>query len=323
MIKNYIIKLALNSVVVVAVFLLSSRFLLPLLQNQLGGETQAKYSTLVIALLFASPFLWGIIFARNRDPKLHEFLQKSISKRLRQIFLMLKSALALLLLVSLVTKILDLEHNVLITIAITCLFSAGLYKFMGPIYMWFENKFVTQLDGEDDSNHEKLKIPSLAPWDAHLAEFTIPPEIPWIAKPLIQLGLRERFGVIIAMIVRGTRRIPAPGRAECLLPYDEVFVIGTDEQLEKFQAFLETESVQTQAERAAGHYSLEKYIVSTRSPFVGKIIRDSGIRETTQGLVVGVERAGKRILNPDSNLTLEAGDLLWLVGDQTKIRALT
>ena len=35
----------------------------------------------------------------------------------------------------------------------------------------------------------------------------------------------------------------------------------------------------------------------------------------TKGLVVGIEKNGKRTLNPDSSTVIEAGDLLWLVGD--------
>lgn len=321
-IKNHTIKILLNSIVIVAIFLLSSRFVLPMLQQYLQNENTAKYSTLILAILFASPFVWGLVFAHSRDAKLHEFIQHSISKRLRQLFLLCKALLALFLIVLLVAEILDLKHASWVSVGVTCVMAVALYRFLGPIYLWFENKFVTQLDG-DEGHHEQPKLPSLAPWDAHLAEFTIPPEIPWIAKPLIELGLREKFGVIIAMIVRGTRRIPAPGRGECLMPYDEVFVIGTDEQLEKFQHFIESEAALPPADPAAGHYSLEQYLVTEKSPFLGKIIRESGIRETTQGLVVGVERAGKRILNPDSALIIETGDLLWLVGDRAKIRSLS
>jgi CPA2 family monovalent cation:H+ antiporter-2 len=51
-------------------------------------------------------------------------------------------------------------------------------------------------------------------------------------------------------------------------------------------------------------------------------IRNSGIRETTQGLVVGIERAGERILNPDSNLVFENGDVVWIVGNNKKIPTL-
>ena len=50
--------------------------------------------------------------------------------------------------------------------------------------------------------------------------------------------------------------------------------------------------------------------------FIGKSIRQSQLREKTNGLVVGIERKGKRILNPDSQMVLEKDDILWIVGDK-------
>jgi CPA2 family monovalent cation:H+ antiporter-2 len=34
------------------------------------------------------------------------------------------------------------------------------------------------------------------------------------------------------------------------------------------------------------------------------------------GLVVGIERKGRRILNPESTEVIEKDDLLWIVGDE-------
>jgi CPA2 family monovalent cation:H+ antiporter-2 len=54
----------------------------------------------------------------------------------------------------------------------------------------------------------------------------------------------------------------------------------------------------------------------------GKTIRNSGIRERTNGLVVGIERNKERILNPDSNTVFEWGDIVWIVGERKKIQKL-
>ena len=54
--------------------------------------------------------------------------------------------------------------------------------------------------------------------------------------------------------------------------------------------------------------------------FIGKTIKESKIREITQGLVVGVEHNGRRILNPESNLILSKNDIVWVVGDKKKIK---
>ena len=48
---------------------------------------------------------------------------------------------------------------------------------------------------------------------------------------------------------------------------------------------------------------------------------DSKIRERTNGLVIGVERNGKRILNPDSETVFEWGDIVLIAGERGKIQS--
>jgi CPA2 family monovalent cation:H+ antiporter-2 len=67
---------------------------------------------------------------------------------------------------------------------------------------------------------------------------------------------------------------------------------------------------------------LEKIIVDEHSLLKGSTVRESNLRETTKGLIVGIERNGRRILNPDSNTVLEWDDILYIVGDRKKIMKL-
>ena len=46
------------------------------------------------------------------------------------------------------------------------------------------------------------------------------------------------------------------------------------------------------------------------------------MREKTKGLIVGVEKNGRRILNPDSDLVFEEGDIVWIVGSPWRISKL-
>jgi len=67
---------------------------------------------------------------------------------------------------------------------------------------------------------------------------------------------------------------------------------------------------------------LKKVIVDEHTKLHGVDIRSSGLRERTNGLIVGIERNKDRILNPDSTVKLEWGDVLWIVGDKKKIQEL-
>ena len=61
---------------------------------------------------------------------------------------------------------------------------------------------------------------------------------------------------------------------------------------------------------------LDKFTVEHDSVLIGKTIRGSGIRTATRGLVVGIERNGVRILNPESDTIFEEGDVVWIVGEK-------
>ena len=107
-----------------------------------------------------------------------------------------------------------------------------------------------------------------------------------------------------------------------LFPHDKIAVIGTDEQLKVFRHVVELAAEMPQPDAGKDVVSLHKIIVDNHNKLRGKTIRDSGIREITGDLVVGVERDGKRLINPEFTLRFEWDDLIWLVGDWRKISQL-
>jgi CPA2 family monovalent cation:H+ antiporter-2 len=65
---------------------------------------------------------------------------------------------------------------------------------------------------------------------------------------------------------------------------------------------------------------LLNYTITKNSLLYKKTIRESRIRENAKALIVGIERLGERILNPDSFTTMEEGDIIWIVGDTEMIQ---
>jgi CPA2 family monovalent cation:H+ antiporter-2 len=162
----------------------------------------------------------------------------------------------------------------------------------------------------------------LSPWDAHMIDLEVNPHAEYIGKTLAELAWRERFGINIAYIKRGDNLIYAPGRNNRLLPFDNVGIIATDEQMQKFKpVFEEATSVQIN-DRGIEDVILQKIVVDEKNRLKGLTIRGSAIRERTNGLVVGIERNKERILNPDSDTKFEWGDIIWIVGEREKIKRL-
>jgi CPA2 family monovalent cation:H+ antiporter-2 len=98
-------------------------------------------------------------------------------------------------------------------------------------------------------------------------------------------------------------------------------VIGTDEQIEKFNQYLHEVNTNTHITKTKTQVTLERITISQDSPFLHMTIRNSGIREKTHGLVVGIEQQNQRILNPESDYVFKEDDIVWIVGNRLRILA--
>ena len=148
----------------------------------------------------------------------------------------------------------------------------------------------------------------------------VPATAPCIGKSLIELRWREMIGVNIVMIKRGDLHIPAPDKDQRIFPYDELLVLGTDHQIQRLKVlirpeqdprFYETEDVE-----------LYNFKVTHGSPLIGRTIRNTGLREKANALVVGIENNSQRILNPESDLSLKENDVLFIVGNKSRVKTL-
>lgn len=319
-VRAYVLKVVLNSVVVIAIFLLMGRVFLPMLLERQFEEGPAKFITLSATLFLSAPFLWALAFGRTKQFEV--LLMEQGKGSHNYVFLVSRVMLAVGLLGAMVAQFVSIGWAIGITIWMTIIVGYVLFHKLRGVYSWFENRFLSNLHEDVKKKHARKSISALAPWDAHITEFMVPAEGGYVGKGFHQLSIREKYGVTIALIERGRRRITAPGRNDCLMPFDRIHVIGTDEQLVQFKLFIEEQGEVPASQLAAeefSDYTLEQYLLEESSPYLNKTIRDSGLRETTDGLVVGIEREGRRILNPDSMEILKKGDVLWIVGDKGKI----
>ncbi len=322
LVKAYMTKIILNSVVAIAVFLFTSRWMLTWLLERQMDEGMAKLITLSLTLLLSAPFLWAVAFGKIKNMDVFTLRGDLDKNSPNYVFLISRMMVAVVLIGVMVAQFVQWQWALAITLWMTAAVGFVLYRYLEKIYQWFESHFLGNF--HDESNHRAppLKPKSmLAPWDAHITEFVIPAEANFVGRPLMDLSIREKYGVIIALIERGRRRISAPGRDEMLMPFDKLSVIGTDEQLEKFKNFIGNDRMGGFFVSNTKNFTLEKVEIMQQSEFLNKNIRESGLREATSGLVVGIERAGQRMLNPDSHELILVGDILWIVGDREKILA--
>ena len=315
--KAYTFNLIIHSVILIALVFLGSRVLQPFIAESLINGHKGTIISLLLTLSIMMPFLWALSL-RRLERKAYSNLW--LNKRYTRGPLVALESLRFGLAVFFIGFIIFQFYNTLISVSIALLlilavmivFSRRLQAF----YNRLENRFLYNLNAREAQKAQ----PEILPWDTHLAELTVAPESKLVGQSLVELSIREKYGVNIAMIERGKIIIPTPGRDERLYPYDKILVIGTDDQLASVQQLFEGGMEETEESNfPKKDMTLQKIVINSKSPVYGFSIRNSGIREMTQGLVVGIERKGERILNPDSNIVFENDDIVWIVGNNKKI----
>ncbi|KYP13440.1 cation:proton antiporter [Flavihumibacter sp. CACIAM 22H1] len=316
--QTYFYAIVLNSVIILATIFLAVKFLDPWLVALLNQPITAHIVTVLVTLLVASPFIWALTIKKlQRGAYTSLWLNQQVNHGPLVMVEILRNLLAVfylfLLLNQLFTVVIAIVGAVVVLAVVLFIFSQRLQAF----YARIERRFMSNL------NHRELTANSganstLSPWDAHLAYFVISPDADCLGMDLETLAWREKYGINIASIERGKKMITAPQRTEKIFPYDKLAIIGTDLQLQVFRPVVEPEALSGLTEEEE-EIRLMKVRVDEHNQLKGKTIRNSGIREKTNGLVVGIERSGQRILNPASTTEFEWDDIVWIVGEREKI----
>ncbi len=325
LLKAYMQILIVNSIIVLAIIILSTQYLLPLVTSWFEYSVVGKLVTLILTTLVMLPFIWALAIKKPSVASRYEIIRQN--KRFSWAPVVVVSVLRGLIVFLLFGFLLDrlfsgwvsLLCTLIAVMILLLLFRTRFQRLYGRI----ESRFLSNLN-EREQNQKASGLASAelvtVPWDVHVTEFVISPLSDFIGQNLEALAWRERFGINVAMVERGDKTIYAPSRYEQVFPGDKLFIIGTDEQLEKIKPVLDAPEVMNGD--ADDEITVQKMVLATTHYLVGKTIRESGIRETTKGLVIGIERSSGRLLNPASEELLQAGDVLWLAGNKKKIKEL-
>jgi CPA2 family monovalent cation:H+ antiporter-2 len=312
-IRSYLTQVIIHSIIIVAIIVSSSKYLLPLVQDSRFGNALAAFITVVIL----SPFLWALSLRRVAVEQVQELMQV----RKYQGPIIVVFFFRILLSIFYLGFVLNEFFSPIIAVIalIIGLTSYVLFpKQLHTLYNKIEKHFLKNFNDRELTKVANRRQNVLSPWDGHMADFEIAKESNLAGKTLSELKIREQFGINIASIKRGDITINIPVRNERLFPGDEINIIGTDEQVKLFKIYLDKHEVDAPETDERVDIILQQLDLKNRA-CVGKSIRESRIREKTHGIIVGIERNGKRTLNPESDWILETDDIVWIAGDKKKI----
>lgn len=316
------------TVICVGIILFMFHFVHPFLLEKLNVWMPNVLINLFHALLtiaFLFPFLKGLMVNRNRKQDI--FLKLWNENKVTRGGLMSLLLLRVFIAVVLVTFVLYscFTHSylfvILVALAIVLFILFSRVSFLH--YAKIEKRFIANLHTKEELDKQQKPLRTsfyshFAHQNIHLAVVETSVDSPYIGQKISETNIKEAFGVSIIKIIRGKNFIYLPTGEERIYPYDQLLVLGNDEQIERLNTVMEQKE-DIDIPKANIDVTLTSFIVQEGSSLIGKSIIQSGIRNVGC-MIIGIERHNLTIMNPDSSEIIQLADIIWIVGDKQNIQ---
>uniref|UniRef100_UPI004026E741 cation:proton antiporter domain-containing protein n=1 Tax=Prevotella sp. TaxID=59823 RepID=UPI004026E741 len=329
LLKQMTINTVAYSILSAAVITLMFTFVLPFMRSLFPGWRLHWYANAITGLLtiiIIAPFLRAIVMKKNHSNEWKRLWVESSINRIPLLFTIFVRFVIALGFIFYICNYLTRFTNalmIIIGVVVVSLMIASRWTKKRSIKM--ERVFIHNLRSRDimaQVNGEKKPLYEghLLDRDIHISEFEVPVDSTWGGKSLQQLHLRQRFGIDMSSIMRGSQRLNIPNGETIIFPGDKLQVIGNDEQLQKFATSIAQDIYPEDLEIEKREMKLRQLIISSKSEFCGKSLIESGIRDKYNCMVVGLEEGQENLTKIAPSHVFQKGDILWIVGEESDLQ---
>ena len=272
-------------------------------------------------LLFIAPFLRAIVMKKNHSEEFKALWSEKPYNKLPLLFtILVRLVIASAFVFYICNYLTRFTNALMISIALAAVALMIISRSLKRRSIKMERMFMQNLRSREIAaevlGHKRpLYEGRLLDRDIHIADFKVPENSLWAGKTLYELGLRNKYGVHVSGILRGIQRINIPNGRTIIFPCDVIQAIGSDEQLTQLNTALNKEIRQKDPDIEKREMKLRQVIINEEGAFAGKTMKESGIRDKYNCMVVGLEEGKKNLSFVDPSRKLEAGDIIWIVGE--------
>ena len=306
-------------------------FFLPFMREVLPGWQLHWYAnaiTGVLTVLLIAPFLRAMVMKKNRSPEFRALWDESNVNRLPLLFTILVRVVIAVAFVFYICHYLSrFSSAVIITIGLVAVALIVVSRSVKQRSIKLERLFILNLrsreiEAQVSGRKRPLYEGRLLDRDVHMAEVAVPMNSQWMGGTLKQLDLGRKYGVHVSSILRANFRLNIPDGDYVIFPGDRLEVIGSDDQLRLFAQAAKTEVIGEDFDLENREMKLRQLILGEGSPFIGKTLIDSGIRNLYSCMVIGLEEGQENLSPVNPRRVFQEGDILWVVGEQESLDAL-
>lgn len=323
LVRKYIIRILLYSVILFAITFAGHRYAYPFIQEHIHiSETPLEWICLVATLAIMSPFLYGLAVNQGSFAKAYGKLWsgRRSNRGILVAMIFFRVILAVGFFISVFFQYFRMSWWLVLLIA----FGAAAFFLISRRnihkFEFIENHFTRNLNQKEDLEKESKPITTsvkskLDGHDIHLENIAVSPNSKYIGLTLREIPFRSEYGVNIVKIVRGSKIINIPSAEERVFPYDTILAIGTESQIKRFTEVMEADACAKPKEETQ-KVSVESFTLTGHSYLTGKTLMKANMRDSGC-MIIGVERGGSSIMNPTPDFAFAAGDIVWMVGEHS------
>ena len=282
----------------------------------------------VLTILLIAPFLRAMVMKKNRSEEWKALWNESWYNRVPLLFtVIVRVVIALSFVFTIINHFFHFPQALLTCIGLALIAVIILSRRTKNRSIRLERMFIQNLRSRDIKaqvlgKKRPLYVGHLLDRNVHLTEVDVPENSKWIGKSLKDLQIGNRFGVHVSSILRAGRRYNIPGGDDVIFPNDKIQVIGSDEQLKQFNDTINKELLDEDPDIEKREMKLRQLIIESGSPFIGKTLSESGIRDKYNCMVVGLEEGKENLSNVMPDYRFDEGDIIWIVGESDDIARL-
>ncbi len=328
--KDYFLKVAIYGSIMLVLTLVCCQALYPALSS-IAGSRIARIVAIVLNYLVLAIF--AVPFMGNRSVAFTQLWMDKLANRPPLVVMTLIKIVILELIALIPVETLFNINNLLIVLLIPLsVFLIARSDFIATYYLQLETRFFANLNqktmeergGARKRQHWLNEDYSIFSWD-------VPASAAYAGKTIQELDWGRKDAVYVVKVRHGDKKMPMPPAKTVLHAGDHVHVIGDKVSLE---TFYKTLGIDQQVhmrtlkefldENYTGGNALACAAIRVRGtePYVGKPIKRSRITTRNNCMILGIERDGYATTMPDSNMLIEKGDILWIIGTEMNLSSI-
>ena len=327
-VKHILINVAIVIAVLFICFWIGSEVVMKYVQG-IGGVAISAAITLVLV----SPFLWAIGFRHTLVKTTHKLMEHS---RFNKTMILIIFILRFIIVWVVATAVMHHFFNGafwshlgigspyfrFINVAMALVYTF-LLRVMSPamkFYKRIEDNFQGNLNKRQST--QVFAIPEILQENCHLQKMTLSPDSEYSGKLIKETDFRDNYNVSVVSVERGKQLFELPKSDFQLYPFDKITFVGHEDHLRLLVGKVEVFDDTLIQEHEESEVDLFNVQVRPNSPYVGIALKDSGLAENFDAMIIAIERDGHFILNPSARIAFQADDLVWFVAQKDKAETL-